>query len=63
MWLGEASEPAFFPKKTILRQAIWFTHWATGKHLVLPLTWIRTKSEKEKNNNNAAWGCQAHHSL
>lgn len=59
VWPGEASKPSFFPEKMILQQAIWFTRWATGEHLVLPLTWIRAKSEGEKNNNNAAWGCQA----
>lgn len=59
MWPGEASESSFSPEKIILRQATWFTRRATGKHLVLPLAWMRTKSEEEKNNNDAAWGFQA----
>lgn len=59
MWPGKVSEPSFSPEKTILQQAIWFTHGATDEHLVLPLAWMGAKSEEKKNNNNAAWGCQA----
>lgn len=59
VWPGEACESPFSPEKMILRQATWFTRKATGKHLILPLAWMRTKSEEEKNNNNAAWGFQA----
>lgn len=55
----EASEPSFSPEKTILQQAIWFPRGATDEHLVLPLAWMGAKSEEEKNNNNAARGCQA----
>lgn len=58
-WPGKASELSFSPEKMILQQAIWFTHGATDKHLVLSLAWMGAKSEEKKNNNNAAWGCQA----
>lgn len=58
-WPGEASAPSFSPEKTILQQAIWFTRGATDEHLVLSLAWMGAKSEEEKNNNNAARGCQA----
>lgn len=53
MWPREASEPSISPEKTILQRAIWFTHGATDKHLVLLLVWMGAKSEAEKNNNNA----------
>lgn len=59
LWPEEAPESSFFPKRMFLGQAIWFTRRDAGEHLVLPLTWIRAKSEEEKNNNNTAWGCQA----